>query len=140
MNSRPDSIEKPFFVKKTFFLEKSGHYAYNRTVLSRHETGLRQMLDHRYRIRDEIAWRKMKDGTVTIVSPLVEKIISINATAGVIWELLDGTRTVAVVIAALEERFGDEVPRVVLAGDVADILRDLLDRQLIEQIVDNTPR
>lgn len=98
------------------------------------------MLDHRYRVRDEIAWRKMKDGTVTIVSPLVEKIISINATAGVIWELLDGTRTVAVVIAALEERFGDEVPRAVLAGDVADILRDLLDRQLIEQIVDNTPR
>lgn len=98
------------------------------------------MNDHVYRVRDEIAWRKMKDGTVTIVSPLVEKIISINATAGIIWELLDGKRTVAAIIDALQERFKGEtgVDRVVLERDTHEMLRDLIDRQLVEQIVDNS--
>ncbi len=98
------------------------------------------MNDHVYRVREEIAWRKMKDGTVTIVSPLVEKIISINTTAGVIWELLDGKRTVAAVIDSLYEKFkGEEgVDRAVLERDTHEMLRDLIDRQLVEQIVDNS--
>ncbi|HOW52003.1 MAG TPA: PqqD family protein [bacterium] len=100
------------------------------------------MNDHVYRIRDEIAWRKMKDGTVTIVSPLVEKIISINATAGIIWELLDGKRNVAAVVDGLYEKFGgsDGVDRATLERDTHEMLRDLIDRQLVEQIVDNTNR
>ncbi len=97
------------------------------------------MNDHVYRVRDEIAWRKMKDGTVTIVSPLVEKIISINATAGIIWELFDGKRTVAAIVDALYEKFSAEgVDRGTLESDTHEILRDLIDRQLVEQIVDNS--
>ncbi len=97
------------------------------------------MLDQRFRIRDEIAWRKMKDGTVTIVSPLAEKIVSINQTAGMIWDLLDGERTVADIAAALHERVRESgVSRATVEADVCEIIRSLVERQVLEQIVDSS--
>ncbi len=99
------------------------------------------MLDQRFRIRDEIAWRKMKDGTVTIVSPLAEKIVSINQTAGMIWDLLDGKRTVAEIVTTLHEQFKEEgVERATIEADTCEIIRSLVERQVLEQIVDSPPR
>jgi len=91
-----------------------------------------------FRVRDEIAWRKMKDGTVTIVSPIVEKIISINKTAGMVWELLDGNRTVDAIVDVLHEQFRKEgVTRATIEDDVREILNSFVERQLVEQIVDS---
>ncbi len=98
------------------------------------------MLDQRFRICEEIAWRKMKDGTVTIVSPRAEKIVSINRTAGMIWDLLDGTRTVAEIVSALHEQFKEEgVDRATIERDTCEIIQSLVERHIVEQIVDSVP-
>ena len=65
-------------------------------------------------------------------------MLSMNATAGEIWELLDGRRTVAAIVDALYGRFAAAgVDRATVERDTHEILRDLIARQLVEQIVDN---
>jgi len=81
----------------------------------------------------------MKDGTVTIVSPLIEKILSINTTAGMIWDLLDGTHSAEEIVDFLYEKFKHEgVSRATIEHDVHEILATFVKRQLVEQIVDST--
>lgn len=46
------------------------------------------------RIRNEVAFRKLSDGTITIVSPVTDKMISINSSAAEIWELINGSNSV----------------------------------------------
>ncbi len=94
------------------------------------------MSEETYRLRDELAWRKMKDGTVTIVSPVIEKIVSINETAGMVWELLDGNHTVAQIADELYQRFASEnsINRSQVLNDVNDIIAEFRQRQFIERV------
>lgn len=98
------------------------------------------MIQKRYKIREEIAWRKMKDGTITIVSPVVEKIISINETAGVVWEIFEKGGTAEDAVAALSNIFSEDLRPATeeIMGDVAKIINDFIERHLLEEIVDKS--
>jgi hypothetical protein len=92
-------------------------------------------LDTVFRIKDEIAFRKANDGTMTIVSPVTDKIITINATATEIWEMIDGQKSVSEIVGSFiqihskDNGFpGSDEAR----SDVISIVDDFFNRKLIE--------
>ena len=87
-----------------------------------------------FKVKEEIAWRKMKDGTLTIVSPITDKIISINETAGIIWEMLDGEKKVSDIADEMHKMFSEnnDVSREVILSDVIEIISDFVERELLE--------
>jgi len=92
-------------------------------------------LDSIFRIKDEVAFRKANDGTMTIVSPVTDKITTINATATEIWEMIDGNKSVAVIIDQfLENHSGDNnfPGKETVGKDVKEIIEMFLNRLLIE--------
>ena len=97
------------------------------------------MKHKKYRVKDEIAWRKMKDGTVTIVSPIIDKIISVNETAGMIFELLDGTNSVEMIVDFMCDKFSENenVLKEDIQTDVLEIIDDFNERELLDELIDN---
>ena len=95
-------------------------------------------MDNRiFRIRDEVAFRKAEDGTMTIVSPVTDKIITINSSACEIWEMVDGKRTVSEIIERFISFHSNDkgLPsEKEIAEDVTDIVDDFFKRELIELI------
>jgi len=89
-----------------------------------------------YKIREEIAWRKMKDGTTTIVSPLTDKIITINGSASVIWEMLDGNNSIENIADKILTTYeiDDENPSESVFNDVEEIVASFIERDLIEKL------
>ena len=90
-----------------------------------------------FRLRDEIAFRKSDDGTMTIVSPVTDKIITINSTATEIWEMIDGQASVGAiadkfVVAHREEN--DFPGEKVVIEDVFEIIVELLNKELLEVV------
>ncbi|TBW52544.1 pyrroloquinoline quinone biosynthesis peptide chaperone PqqD [Marinobacter halodurans] len=57
-----------------------------------------------------------------------EGMVKLNTSAGAILEAIDGQRSVAEIIAALEARFPDAGP---LANDICDFLEDARERHWI---------
>ncbi|MFO7735336.1 MAG: PqqD family protein [bacterium] len=96
------------------------------------------MIDNKkYSIKKEIAFRKMKDETVTIVSPLTDKIITVNPVAGMIWEKLDGTNTVSEVAKYIQGVFSEnDLSYEDVLADTVEIIEDFLSRELIEEKID----
>lgn len=91
----------------------------------------------KYTIKKEIAFRKMKDETVTIVSPLTDKIITINPVAGMIWEKLDGENTVSEVAKYIKSVFPENnLSYEDVLADTVEIIEDFLSRELIEEKID----
>lgn len=89
------------------------------------------------KIKDEIAYRKADNGTMTIVSPVTDKIVTINPTASELWELVNGERDAEEIskIFLDEHRKDENFP-----GDdavslhVKEILEEFLKKEFIEQI------
>ncbi len=91
-------------------------------------------MKERCSIRTEIAWRKMKDGTITIVSPITDKIITINRTAALVWEMLDGTKTVEEIAESVAGKFCDDpdLDKQIIFNDVKEIIEAFDERGLLE--------
>lgn len=90
-----------------------------------------------FKIKDEIAFRKSCDRTLTIVHPLTDKIITINETAAEIWQLFDGRKNLAEIVDCfIKSHEKDcELPSVeVLRRDVLEIIESFLNKDLIEII------
>jgi hypothetical protein len=88
-----------------------------------------------FRIRDEVAFRKAGDGTLTIVSPVTDKITTINSAAAEIFEMIDGKKSVSEIAGNFIQTHSsdngfpgsDEAQ-----SDVISIVDDFLNRELIE--------
>jgi len=95
-------------------------------------------LDNRvFKIRDEVAFRKAEDGTMTIVSPVTDKIITVNPTATEIWEMIDGKKSVSQIIELfLKEHSEDKnfPGKKQLTEDVTDMIDNFFARTLTELI------
>ena len=90
-----------------------------------------------FKIRDEVAFRKLSDGSITIVSPVTDKMISVNSSAAEIWEMIDGANS----LKQITDRFyfshenDRECPPVEeLKKDVFEMVKSFFDRNLIEII------
>jgi coenzyme PQQ synthesis protein D (PqqD) len=70
------------------------------------------------------------DGERLIYNAARDEASALNRTAGEIWELCDGTATIATIAAALGERY--RVAADVLLSDVIDALAALMARGLVE--------
>ena len=95
-------------------------------------------MDNRvFKIRNEVAFRKAGDGTMTIVSPVTDKIITINSAACEIWEMLDGKKTVSEIISIFGDRHrtdNDFPGEKQVAEDVVDIIDSFFNKELIELV------
>lgn len=90
-----------------------------------------------FRIRDEVAFRKLSDGSVTIVSPVTDKMISINSTAAEIWETIDGKKSLKQITDRFYFSHGKDAgsPSIEkLKQDVFEVVIAFFDRDLIELI------
>lgn len=86
------------------------------------------------KIRDEVAFRKSSDGTMVIVSPVTDEIVTINESAAVLWELIDGKRDVEALIRSFADFFGCEISSefASVEKDALEVLEKFLDKQFIE--------
>lgn len=89
------------------------------------------------KIRKEVAFRKLADGSVTIISPVTDKMISINRSAAEVWHMIDGLNS----LENITERFiflhGKDAgaPSVEeIEKDVMEIVKSFFERALIEEI------
>jgi len=90
-----------------------------------------------FRIRDEVAFRKTADGSLTIVSPVTDKIVTVNESACEVWELIDGKQNVNEIAETFVSNHKDDKD---FPGEkeglehVAQILEEFLKREFIEQV------
>lgn len=82
-----------------------------------------------YRIPDDVLHREVQNDTV-ILHAATNTYLSLNGTAGRIWQLFGEGKSTDEVVAVMEEEF--DAPADVLAADVSTTLTDLLDRGLLE--------
>ncbi|HNW82938.1 MAG TPA: PqqD family protein [bacterium] len=90
-----------------------------------------------FRIRDEVAFRKLSDGSVTIVSPVTDKMISINSSAAEIWEIIDGGNSLKQITDCFYLSHGKDAGSPSfeeLKQDVVEIVKAFFDKDLIELI------
>lgn len=88
-----------------------------------------------FRIRNEVAFRKANDGTLTIVSPVTDKITTVNSTASEIWDLIDGKTSIEIIAEKfmLAHRDDSSFPgEKEVRSDVYAIINDFFNRELIE--------
>lgn len=88
-------------------------------------------------IKKEVAFRKLADGSVTIVSPVTDKMISINKSASEIWYMIDGLNS----LKNITERFiflhgkDADAPSVEdIEKDVMETVKSFFEKALIEEI------
>ena len=82
-----------------------------------------------YRIPDDVLHRVVQSDTV-ILNAVTNAYVSLNGSAGRIWELFGAGHTADEVEVMMAEEF--DVERGVLAADVATTLQSLLQRGLLE--------
>jgi coenzyme PQQ biosynthesis protein PqqD len=86
-------------------------------------------LDDRVRRTSAAAWQDLEGETVLLL-PAEEKLLGLNAVAGRIWELADGTRTLGDVVRLLEQEF--DTSEKDLARDTLAFVNALAARGLVE--------
>lgn len=82
-----------------------------------------------YRIPDDLLHRPVQADTV-ILNAATNAYVSLNGSAGRIWELFGAGHTIDEVQATMAEEF--DVESEVLAADVASTLQSLIKRGLLE--------
>jgi hypothetical protein len=83
----------------------------------------------RYRIPDDVLHRVVQDDTV-ILNAATNAYVSLNGSAGRIWELFGAGHSADEVQSMMGDEFDAEAD--VLATDVANTLQSLLQRGLLE--------
>ena len=89
------------------------------------------------KIKAEIAFRKLADGSVTIISPVTDKMISINQSAAEIWNMIDGANSLKNItdrFIFLHENDAGAPSAEEIEKDVADIIKSFFERNLLEKI------
>jgi coenzyme PQQ biosynthesis protein PqqD len=86
-------------------------------------------LDDRVRRTSAAAWQELEGETVLLL-PAQEKLLGLNAVAGRIWQLADGTRTVGGIVRMLEGEF--DASGKDLARDTLTFVNALVARGLLE--------
>jgi coenzyme PQQ biosynthesis protein PqqD len=76
------------------------------------------------------AWQEIEDETVLLISA-EEKLVGLNPSAGRIWQLADGSRTVAEIARDIAQHFEGESPRILT--DTLAFLGMLASRGLVEE-------
>lgn len=88
-----------------------------------------------YKIRKEVAFRKSADGLLTIVSPVTDKITTVNSSAAEVWDLIDGQSSVDEIVKGFiklhKEDAGFPCTEEIIK-DVSEILESFFERKLIE--------
>ena len=87
-------------------------------------------IDDRVRRTMKAAWQELDGETVLLVSA-EEKLLGLNAVAGRIWQLADGSRTVAAIAEALDSEFAGTKNN--LREDTLGFVDRLIARGLIER-------
>ncbi len=85
-----------------------------------------------YRIKKEVAWRTMKDGTMTIISPLHDIVVTVNTTAARIVELLAEHKSKEEIVRTLSQETGNRNSDAI-AADVDTFLQALFEKGVLEQ-------
>ena len=80
------------------------------------------------RHRTDLVARLLEDETL-ILDSVAGRIHQLNATAGLIWQSCDGSRSVPDIVALVAEQFAETPQRVL--PDVLDALRELEERGLL---------
>jgi len=88
-------------------------------------------LDDRF-VQSERSAHRILDDLAVVMTPQDSMIHTLNAVATVIWNRVDGHRTVREICDLLEEEY--DVPRPKLEKDIRDFFQILLDRKVIERI------
>ena len=88
-------------------------------------------LDDRFMQSERSAHRILDDQAV-VMTPQDSMIHTLNAVGTVLWNSVDGNRTVKDICDLVEEEY--EVPRPKLEKDILDFFQILLDRKVIERI------
>ena len=91
--------------------------------------GQKMEMSARPLINPSVIERQALDGEAVLVNMDTAAAVALNATGVVVWQLLDGRRSVEQIIAAVEHHFKD-VPDSV-AKDVADLLDTLAEDAFI---------
>jgi hypothetical protein len=98
-------------------------------------------LDALYRRADSVAHRRIDDEVLLIPIRSDPRqglaVYSLNPTAALLWELLDGAHSLADLVAALREKF--DVPEETARTDVQTYCRELLDCGAIEPAGTRSP-
>lgn len=68
-------------------------------------------------------------GTLILLNPDSGQYYTLEGVGGRIWELCDGARTVAEIVAAIQEEY--DAPPETVESDVLELLSDLEDERLI---------
>lgn len=89
------------------------------------------------RVRAEVAFRKLEDGSVTIVSPATDTILTINRAAAEIWEMIDGTNCMKHITDRFIFLHGNDsgAPSVTeIENEVTEIINSFFEKSLLEEI------
>jgi hypothetical protein len=86
--------------------------------------------EDRVRRSTHASWQEL-DGETVLLVPAEEKLLGLNAAAGRVWQLADGTRTVGAIAETIGREFGVEPADV--ESDVARFVDRLLTRGLLER-------
>ena len=86
--------------------------------------------DSRPRRRDDVLTQVAND-TVVLLTPDTGEYYTLNEVGGRIWELADGTRSVADIAATLAGEY--EAPADVVETDALELLNDLVAERLLEE-------
>jgi hypothetical protein len=78
---------------------------------------------------EAVAWQRI-DGELVLLQAAVGRLLGVNDLGALVWELVDGTRTVAEIITIIAREHPADAGRV--AGDVEAYLRDLASERLVE--------
>ena len=66
------------------------------------------------------------DGEITVYHPTLTTAVYLNETGALIWELCDGTRTIAEIIGLLSEQYPESSEQI--ETDVRDLIAQLIEQ------------
>ena len=92
-----------------------------------------------YRLSPEIIARQIEDTLVIVplisgIGKLDEDIFSLNDTGKVIWQMLDGKRSVQDIIVEIARNYNKDM--IIIEQDVIEFLQTLIAKELIVEIRD----
>ena len=72
------------------------------------------------------------DGELLVYHPSTAATVHLNGPSSVVWKLCDGQNTVQAIIDLLLETYPGQAEQI--PGDVADVIKELLENKIIESV------
>jgi hypothetical protein len=85
--------------------------------------------------RESVHVQNLPDGSALLFDTASATAYPVTESAAHIWELCDGTHTAQQMIDELESRY--EIDRDTLERDTLDLIRDLLEKELLDELSDS---